>query len=125
MESKFSVGKVFDEMPQRKSFSEEEVDDNGKSSHFDTKSVEAVMSCGEDLEAETVIAPRNLPIGIDSVRKVFESMPRKDVVSWNTIIAGYAQSGMYEDALRMVREMGSNDLSPDAFTLSSVLPIFS
>lgn len=125
MDSEYSVGKVFDGMPQRKSISEEEVDDNGKSSHFDTKSVEPVMSCEEDLEAETVIAPRDLPLGIDSVRKVFESMPRKDVVSWNTIIAGYAQSGMYEVALRMVREMGSNDLSPDAFTLSSVLPIFS
>ncbi|ESQ47492.1 hypothetical protein EUTSA_v10020184mg [Eutrema salsugineum] len=87
MSSKISVGKVFDEMPQRNSISED--------------------------------------VGIDSVRKVFELMPRKDVVSWNTIIAGYAQSGMYENALRLVREMGSNDLSPDAFTLSSVLPIFS
>ncbi|CAH8358796.1 unnamed protein product [Eruca vesicaria subsp. sativa] len=66
-----------------------------------------------------------LPLGIDSVRKVFELMPRKDVVSWNTIVAGYAQSGMCEDALRMVREMGSEDIKPDAFTLSSVLPIFS
>lgn len=66
-----------------------------------------------------------LPSGIDSVRKVFELMPTKDVVSWNTIIAGYAQSGMYEDALRMVREMASEDIKPDAFTLSSVLPIFS
>ncbi|CAA7012929.1 unnamed protein product [Microthlaspi erraticum] len=121
MDSKFSVDKVFDEMPQRKSFSEED----GKSSHFDTSSVDPVMSCSEVIEAETVIAASNLPLGIDSVRKVFELMPRKDVVSWNTIVAGYAQSGMYEDALRMVREMGSNELSPDAFTLSSVLPIFS
>ncbi|VVA95052.1 unnamed protein product [Arabis nemorensis] len=142
MGSKISVGKVFDEMPHRK-FDSEEVDDNGKSSHFDgssgsyrvaTESVESVMSCSEDLQAETCVGYYNgsrvnalstLPLGIDSVRKVFELMPRKDVVSWNTIIAGYAQSGMYEDALRMVREMGSNDLKPDAFTLSSVLPIFS
>ncbi|KAJ4894378.1 putative pentatricopeptide repeat-containing protein [Raphanus sativus] len=66
-----------------------------------------------------------MPQRIDSVRKVFELMPRKDVVSWNTIVSGYAQSGMYEDALRMVREMGSDDIKPDAFTLSSVLPVFS
>ncbi|XP_024015495.1 putative pentatricopeptide repeat-containing protein At3g23330 isoform X1 [Eutrema salsugineum] len=122
MSSKISVGKVFDEMPQRNSISED-VGDNGKSSNF--------QSCSEDLEVETCVngssvnAPSSLPSGIDSVRKVFELMPRKDVVSWNTIIAGYAQSGMYENALRLVREMGSNDLSPDAFTLSSVLPIFS
>ncbi|CAN8258379.1 unnamed protein product [Cochlearia groenlandica] len=62
---------------------------------------------------------------INSVRKVFELMPRKDVVSWNTIIAGYAQSGLYEEALRMVREMSLSDIKPDSFTLSSVLPIFS
>ncbi|KAG7583070.1 Pentatricopeptide repeat [Arabidopsis suecica] len=98
MGSKISVGKVFDEMPQRTS-----------------------NSGDEDLKAETCI----MPLGIDSVRKVFEVMPRKDVVSYNTIIAGYAQSGMYEDALRMVGEMGTSDLKPDAFTLSSVLPIFS
>lgn len=98
MGSKISVGKVFDEMPQR-------------TSNFGD----------EDLKAETCI----MPLGIDSVRKVFELMPRKDVVSYNTVIAGYAQSGMYEDALRMVREMGTSDLKPDAFTLSSVLPIFS
>ncbi|XP_019092113.1 PREDICTED: putative pentatricopeptide repeat-containing protein At3g23330 [Camelina sativa] len=89
------VGEVFDEMPQR-------------------------TSC-DDLKDETCI----MPLGMDSVRKVFEVLPRKDVVSYNTIIAGYAQSGMYEDGLRMVREMGTTDLKPDAFTLSSVLPIFS
>ncbi|XP_010512381.1 PREDICTED: putative pentatricopeptide repeat-containing protein At3g23330 [Camelina sativa] len=95
MSSKISVGKVFDEMPQR-------------------------TSC-DDLKDETCI----MPLGMDSVRKVFEVLPRKDVVSYNTIIAGYAQSGMYEDGLRMVREMGTTDLKPDAFTLSTVLPIFS
>ncbi|KAG7578395.1 Pentatricopeptide repeat [Arabidopsis thaliana x Arabidopsis arenosa] len=105
MGSKISVGKVFDEMPQRKS--------NLGSCCVATESV--------NLEAETCI----MPLGIDSVRKVFELMPRKDVVSYNTVIAGYAQSGMYEDALRMVREMETSDLKPDAFTLSSVLPIFS
>ncbi|CAH2052942.1 unnamed protein product, partial [Thlaspi arvense] len=123
MNSKIGVCKVFDEMPQRKPSS----DDNEKSSHFEESSgsycvpsepVERVMNCSEDYNG-------NFPLGIDSVRKVFELMPRKDVVSWNTVVAGYAQSGMHEDALSMVREMGSNELSPDAFTLSSVLPIFS
>ncbi|EOA29957.1 hypothetical protein CARUB_v10013060mg [Capsella rubella] len=113
MGSKISVGKVFDEMPQRMS--------RLGSCCVATESVEPVMNCDEDLEAETC----TMPLGIDSVRKVFEVIPRKDVVSYNTIIAGYAQSGMYEDALRLVREMGTTDIKPDAFTLSSVLPIFS
>ncbi|XVF06737.1 hypothetical protein REPUB_Repub06bG0076300 [Reevesia pubescens] len=61
---------------------------------------------------------------LDSVTKVFEMMPKRDVVSWNTVIAGNAQNGMYEEALRMVREMGNANMKPDSFTLSSVLPIF-
>ncbi|KAK7280104.1 hypothetical protein RJT34_25166 [Clitoria ternatea] len=60
----------------------------------------------------------------DSVRKVFDAMPVRDVVSWNTVIAGRAQKGMYTEALDMVREMGNANLRPDSFTLSSVLPIF-
>ncbi|XP_054809729.1 putative pentatricopeptide repeat-containing protein At3g23330 isoform X4 [Prosopis cineraria] len=59
-----------------------------------------------------------------SVRKVFEMMPIKDLVSWNTVIVGNAQNGMYEEALTMVREMGNANLKPDTFTLSSILPIF-
>ncbi|XP_077227832.1 tetratricopeptide repeat (TPR)-like superfamily protein [Tasmannia lanceolata] len=61
---------------------------------------------------------------MESVRKVFDEMPERDLVSWNTVIAGNAQNGMYEEALMMVREMGLADLKPDSFTLSSVLPIF-
>ncbi|KAL7177642.1 hypothetical protein ACSBR2_030912 [Camellia fascicularis] len=67
------------------------------------------------------------PIGAlhaDSIRKVFEMMPNRDLVSWNTVIAGNAQNGMYGEALEMVREMGNANLQPDSFTLSSVLPIF-
>lgn len=60
----------------------------------------------------------------DSVRKVFDMMPKRDVVSWNTVIAGNVQNGMYEEALAMVREMGNANLRPDSFTLSNVLPIF-
>ncbi|KAA8521468.1 hypothetical protein F0562_012141 [Nyssa sinensis] len=61
---------------------------------------------------------------MDSVIKVFEMMPKRDIVSWNTVIAGNAQNGMYEEALMMVREMGDANLKPDSFTLSSILPIF-
>ncbi|KAL6989934.1 hypothetical protein U1Q18_015687 [Sarracenia purpurea var. burkii] len=61
---------------------------------------------------------------MDSVRKVFEMMPKRDLVSWNTMIAGNAQNGRYDDALTMVMEMGNANLQPDSFTLSSLLPIF-
>lgn len=59
----------------------------------------------------------------DSVRKIFEMMPERDLVSWNTIIAGNARNGLHEETLTMVREMGDANLKPDSFTLSSVLPL--
>ncbi|KAF7808584.1 putative pentatricopeptide repeat-containing protein [Senna tora] len=72
-----------------------------------------------------VVMEDRATVKIDSVRKVFEMMPIKDIVSWNTVIAGNAQNGVYEEALTMVREMGNANLKPDTFTLSSILPIFS
>ncbi|CAM8940657.1 unnamed protein product [Rhodiola kirilowii] len=62
--------------------------------------------------------------GLRSVEKVFEMMPRRDIVSWNTVIVGCAQSGAYREMLKMLRLMGTKNLKPDCFTLSSVLPIF-
>ncbi|KAK4482466.1 hypothetical protein RD792_009623 [Penstemon davidsonii] len=59
-----------------------------------------------------------------SVRKVFEMMPIRDVVSWNTFIGAYVQNGMYEEALSSVRKMTTANFKSDSFTLSSVLPIF-
>ncbi|XP_076902893.1 putative pentatricopeptide repeat-containing protein At3g23330 [Bidens hawaiensis] len=59
-----------------------------------------------------------------SVIKVFETMPEKDVVSYNTVILGYAQNNMYNEAMVMIREMCNYaKLKPDAFTLSNVLPV--
>lgn len=66
----------------------------------------------------------NKALKVDSVRKLFEVMPNKDIVTWNTVIGGNVQNRMYEEALEMVREMGNSDLKPNSFTLSSILPIF-
>lgn len=63
-------------------------------------------------------------LGIDGVRKVFEEMPTRDIVSWNTVISGSLQNGRHKEALDMLREMGNADLKPDSFTLSTVLPMF-
>ncbi|XP_010532658.1 PREDICTED: putative pentatricopeptide repeat-containing protein At3g23330 [Tarenaya hassleriana] len=128
--SKINATKVFDEMPQRKLKTEEIlILDGNSSSHFPTDESERGVTadfCAQDLNnAETCINDSNRSLGIQSVKKVFEMMPIRDVVSWNTVIAGYAQNGMYDEALRSVRDMGNADLKPDAFTLSSILPIFS
>ncbi|OVA20906.1 Pentatricopeptide repeat [Macleaya cordata] len=52
---------------------------------------------------------------------VFGELESPDLVSWNTIIAGYAQHGHYEKALSSFYEMGLNGLKPDGVTFLSVL----
>ncbi|QHO47128.1 hypothetical protein HN51_016542 [Arachis hypogaea] len=44
-------------------------------------------------------------MNINNVKKVFDRMPVRDVVSWSTVIAENVQNGMYEEALTLVREM--------------------
>ncbi|KAK1591148.1 hypothetical protein Q3G72_003039 [Acer saccharum] len=101
---KIYVHEVLDRIPER----------NG-----DGQSKSVLVSCNEP---NTDYRRR---LQMDSVRKVFEQMPTRDLVSWNTVIVGFARSGLFEEALKMVREMGNNaNLKPDSFTLSSVLPIF-
>ncbi|KAK9110234.1 hypothetical protein Sjap_018294 [Stephania japonica] len=55
-------------------------------------------------------------------RRVFEAMPRRNVVSWTAIISGYAQQNDYkEESLRtFVAMMREEDLRPNQFTLASI-----
>ncbi|XP_021909376.1 putative pentatricopeptide repeat-containing protein At3g49142 [Carica papaya] len=55
-------------------------------------------------------------------RRVLDEMPRRDVVSWNSMVAGYAQNGRFDDALEICREMEMLKLKPDAGTMASLLP---
>ncbi|KAL5744741.1 hypothetical protein ACOSQ2_027857 [Xanthoceras sorbifolium] len=55
-------------------------------------------------------------------RLVLDEMPSRDVVSWNSMVAGYAQSGRFDDALEVCREMELLRLKPDAGTMASLLP---
>ncbi|XP_042493747.1 pentatricopeptide repeat-containing protein At4g02750-like [Macadamia integrifolia] len=52
---------------------------------------------------------------------VFGLMNCPDLVSWNAIIAGYAQHGHYEKALGLFNEMELNGIKPDGITFLSVL----
>ncbi|KAK9113186.1 hypothetical protein Scep_020705 [Stephania cephalantha] len=86
----------------------------------------SIIRVGLEIDVYTGNALMNMygKVCMGSVRKVFDEMPERDLVSWNTVIAGNAGNGMYREALEMVREMGGAGLKPDSFTLSSVLPIF-
>ncbi|CAN1275343.1 Putative pentatricopeptide repeat-containing protein At3g23330 [Linum perenne] len=98
---------------------------------LDMKLGEAIHGCiirvGMDIHLTTANALLNMYAKFQSladVKKVFETMPTRDIISWNTVIAGNGQNGMHEEALEMLREMGNVGMKPDIFTLSAVLPIF-
>ncbi|CAL0302520.1 unnamed protein product [Lupinus luteus] len=59
---------------------------------------------------------------IDDAYSMFVRMPRKDLVSWNTLVAGYSQNGFARRALNLFLEMQEDGRKPDSITLVSVLP---
>eukprot|EP01018_Ginkgo_biloba_P021784 Gb_10478 [translate_table: standard] len=52
---------------------------------------------------------------------MFNKMSKRDVVSWSVMIAGYAQSGCAKEALTLFHQMQLEDMTPNSFTMVSVL----
>lgn len=58
---------------------------------------------------------------IDSSRHVFDGMPERTIVSWNTMIGTYTQNGNDEEALILFKKMQNEGTPFSEFTVSSVL----
>ncbi|KAL6577986.1 hypothetical protein OROMI_010314 [Orobanche minor] len=58
---------------------------------------------------------------IDDARCVFEEIPKDNVVPWSFMISRYSQSDCCQQALDMFLEMRRAFVSPNQFTLASVL----
>ncbi|CAH8295262.1 unnamed protein product [Eruca vesicaria subsp. sativa] len=59
---------------------------------------------------------------LSEARLVLDEMSRRDVVSWNSLVAGYAQNQRFDDALEVCKEMEDVKVSHDAGTMASLLP---
>ncbi|KAF6171061.1 hypothetical protein GIB67_014641 [Kingdonia uniflora] len=58
---------------------------------------------------------------LGSSRMLFDEMGEKDIVSWNAMIAGYSQGGLYVECLELYREMVDVEgLRPNEVTVVSV-----
>ncbi|WOL17634.1 pentatricopeptide repeat-containing protein [Canna indica] len=60
---------------------------------------------------------------VDDAHKVFSLISSKDVVSWNSLIAGCSQCGLFAEAFKLFSQMVSTDLLPNETTIVSILPI--
>ncbi|KAH9301841.1 hypothetical protein KI387_013424 [Taxus chinensis] len=58
---------------------------------------------------------------IDDAHDAFNEMPDRDLVSWNAIIAGYAQHGNGRKALQIFQQMQRTGIRPDHITFVGVL----
>ncbi|XP_026660488.2 pentatricopeptide repeat-containing protein At1g11290, chloroplastic-like isoform X2 [Phoenix dactylifera] len=54
-------------------------------------------------------------------KRIFDRMPRRDIVSWNAMISGYMQSGNGWRALEMFHLLREQGLCPDLVTLETAL----
>lgn len=52
---------------------------------------------------------------------VFRDLPKQDVVTWNTLIAGYAQHNHNSEALQIFQQMQEHGIEPDHVTFISTL----
>eukprot|EP00253_Pinus_taeda_P006172 PITA_06172 len=59
---------------------------------------------------------------IESARNAFEQISKQDVVSWTSMIAGYSQNGLEEDALKLFQKMQQSGVRPNSETFARVLP---
>lgn len=56
----------------------------------------------------------------DAIR-VFDSMPTRNEVTWSSMVAGYAQNELYEDALELFRKAQVIGLEHNQYTISSAI----
>ncbi|GAY36816.1 hypothetical protein CUMW_024760 [Citrus unshiu] len=58
---------------------------------------------------------------ISNARRIFEEMPKKDVIPWSFMIARYAQTDLSIDAVELFCRMRQAFVAPNQFTFVSVL----
>ncbi|KAK9929428.1 hypothetical protein M0R45_026529 [Rubus argutus] len=84
-----------------------------------------VVACGLESHfpvANTLVAMYSKCQCLSDARRLFDMMPRTDLVRWNGMISGYIQNGFMSNASHLFQEMISVGVKPDSITLASFLP---
>lgn len=63
--------------------------------------------------------------GCDVVRRVFDTMRKRNVIAWNTLISWYVKRGRYEEALKQFVMMMRKCIQPSAVSFVNIFPALS
>nr|KYP35399.1 hypothetical protein KK1_043566 [Cajanus cajan] len=58
---------------------------------------------------------------VENCRKMFNRMPRHNVMSWTALISGYVQGRQEEEAIKLFCNMLPGHVAPNCYTFSSVI----
>ncbi|KAK6163797.1 hypothetical protein DH2020_000661 [Rehmannia glutinosa] len=76
----------------------------------------------DDVYLSSVLITMYMKCGdVVKAKIVFDRFSRKDIVMWNSVITGYAQHGLGDEALQVFREMSSSGIQADEVTFIGVL----
>jgi pentatricopeptide repeat protein len=80
------------------------------------------LGCASDVFVGSSLVDMYAKCGsIEDARRVFDSMPSHDLVSWNAIIVGHVKCGQGQMALELFQRMQQEGVQPDAMTFVGVL----
>ncbi|XP_024523683.1 pentatricopeptide repeat-containing protein At5g16860-like [Selaginella moellendorffii] len=86
------------------------------------------IAARDDLAAHSILETCVLDFyakcgSMGEARRVFDSMPRRDLVAWNALIAGYADQGDFDRCFQLFDDMGAKNsgVRPDGVTFLSIL----
>ncbi|KAM5588239.1 pentatricopeptide repeat-containing protein [Rosa sericea] len=81
-----------------------------------------VCGCGSEPFVQAALVSLYSKCGEFGVaRKVFDEMPERSVVGWNSMISGYEQNGFSREAIEVFKEMREAGVEPDSTGFVNVL----
>ncbi|XP_057969887.1 pentatricopeptide repeat-containing protein At2g04860-like [Malania oleifera] len=76
----------------------------------------------DHLSVMTVLVSMYAKLGdINSAGFLFDHMPTRNLISWNSIISGYVHNGIWDESLAAFGEMQCAGFTPDAISILSML----